>query len=203
MRWLPLGLLIALACSACTEEDPLDPELLQRIARRSGDGTGNALSGVYPMPATTPSRCECSAFETSALSALLGTNAPPEATCENLAAWTFLKQFRFAVEQYDGFMIAVDEVPGGILVYSGTNLTLTGALDESERASLASVVSFLGDQVQLRVRAELTFDTSDGEPTTASGTLRSRILTQVPGSQVDCRIDFDLEGVAQVPDPNP
>jgi hypothetical protein len=188
--------------SACATEDPLDPGLLERIARRVGDANGTALSGVYPMPATTPARCDCAELDVSVLEFLFDA-APDTATCSNLAAWIFLKQIRLEVKQYDGFMLGTDDVPGGILLFSDARLRLSGPVDSNESAELASVINLSGDELQLRARANLTFEAKEGAPTAASGFLRSRVISRVPGGKIDCRIDFDLEGVAEIEETGP
>jgi hypothetical protein len=194
---LTLGVLIS--AFGCEVQDPLDPDLLQRIARRVGDGSGDVLSGVYPMAATTPLRCECSELDTSVFAEVFD-GAPSEAICENVAAWIFLKEIRLDVRQYDGFMSAEDQVPGGVLYFTGARLSLTGATHADRTAELASVINISGDQLQLLSRASLTFAVVDGAPNGASGVLRSRLTSRIPDAAVECDIDFVLNGTANVED---
>lgn len=197
MRSYLLALGVSLSASACEVQDPLDPDLLQRIARRVGDGSGDALNGVYPMPATTPSRCVCSELDTSVFDEVF-EDAPSEATCENVAAWIFLKEIRLDVRQYEGFMSAEDQVPGGVLYFTGARLSLTGATHADGTAELASVINISGDQLQLLSRTNLVFDLVNGAPNSVSGVLRSRITSRVPDGAIDCDIDFELAGTANV-----
>ena len=197
MRTPLLALSLALSASACNADDPLDPDLLQRVARLTGDASGTALSGVYPMPAATPRRCECAELDTAVLEQLF-ESPPASATCGNLAAWIFLKQIRLEIRHYDGFMLETDGVPGGILVFTGARLNLTGAVYEDDTAELASVTYISGDELQLLARVQLTFDETPGAPRSASGLLRSRIVSRVADANIDCEIDFDLEGVADL-----
>ena len=125
-------------------------------------------------------------------------DAPSEATCENVAAWIFLKEIRLDVRQYEGFMSAEDQVPGGVLYFTGARLSLTGATHADGTAELASVINISGDQLQLLSRTNLVFDLVNGAPNSVSGVLRSRITSRVPDGAIDCEIDFELAGTANV-----
>jgi hypothetical protein len=158
---LALACMLALACVADPQVDPLDPELIQELSLARGSATGNVHGGSWQF-AFELETCDCPSIE---------LDGQAQDLCE-------LVQFvpdELQVVHADGILA----IPIG-------PITSTGAIESDGSFVVASRhdVSTLLGQLESLARIDGQFDASS---THADGSVAQRLLGELAGDALDCR----------------
>ncbi|HEY8375333.1 MAG TPA: hypothetical protein VIK91_02540 [Nannocystis sp.] len=169
------AVLCALSLGACTPDqapDPFDPAELARIAEDGGNARGEALTGQY---LTLPDvlACDCPAR--------MGVDL-----CAPQAAGLVGLQGPSAIVQVDGYLTMQPE-------WVSLPWALSGAIDRDGGFLLAGLSRVELGVNALAVRAR--FEGSFAADRTFEGELGLRLLGDIPGGAVDCRITYAIDGI--------
>lgn len=167
-----LALVLLGACGA--EPDPLDPEVIDDVAKSGGDAEGDARSGTYRIAATTTRACDCQEVQGIDL-------------CD--ASLTQLG---------DGSSVVLTQTDGYLLLEPANApvpLALTGSLDAAGAFDLGGLYDLSSVLGEGDLVTRLTGEFSGDDRFTAL--LRTRVSGTLDGESVDCRTEVDVTGERQ------
>ena len=167
---------VLLGACGSDPQDPLDPDVVDGVAKGEGDAEGDDRSGTYSIQVTTMHACDCGE--------VMGIDL-----CD--ADLTQIRDgSRVALTQTDGYLLLEPATAQGLLSLTGS-LDASGAFDLGGLYDLSSVLGE-GDLV-----TRLTGEFSDQGRFT--GLLRTRVSGTLDGEAVDCTTEVDVAGERQTP----
>ena len=171
-----------LTCSHA-EPDPLDPDVVEDIAKEQGDAEGSDRSGAYTLKVADTPTCDCPATSEIALCSVDLT------TFTNMGVVAHLTQ-------NDGALVLAAEGPESGVDFVG-DLTLSGPLDSSGDFDLGGIYD-LGSLISagnLYIRLTGRFTGADRFEATLSDRARGSYGDQ----SIDCRTEAQVVGTRVAP----
>lgn len=162
-----LAPLLLLTCSE-PEPDPLDPGVVEDIAREEGDAEGSDQSGQYVFESVGTPTCDCPMTSQIALCSV------------DLSTLTTIG-VEINIIQSDGALVISAEGPDGAIALSGA-IDADGGFDVGGVYNLSSVIG----EADIFIRLTGTFS--------APGSLTASLLDRVKGQFGDQSIDCRTEG---------
>ena len=170
--WLALTLSAPAACNE-PEQDPLDPDAVEAVAKDEGDATGTTRSGAYQLQLVGTPSCDCPMTSEIALCSV------------DLSTLT-VAGVAVTMTQSDGYL----QLSG---VSADSRVDLGGALDASGEFELAGIYDLgnvLGEG-NLYIRLSGRFTGQDE----FTATLIDRALGSYNNQTIDCRTEGDVLGM--------
>lgn len=168
--------LVLLGACGGGPQDPLDPDVVDGVAKAEGDAEGDDRSGTYLIHATDMRACDCQEVQGVDLC---------DADLTQIGDGSLV-----ALTQTDGYLLLAPATAPGLLSLTGS-LDADGAFDLGGIYDVGSVLGE-GDIV-----TRLTGEFSDADRFTAL--LRTRVSGTLDGESVDCTTELDVTGERQPP----
>lgn len=162
---LAASLLTASVGCGTNDVDPLDPELLRKLARGRGSASGSARSGVFQLERSTQS-CDCPSLEI-------------EEQILDLCTLALLSGFEVTLLEGSGMLVIGAGAQSTFITMLSGPIESDGSFVVAEIQNLTSV----GGPLEVLRRLEGRFLNDD----TAEGWAGQRLLGELADKNVDCR----------------